>query len=64
MDWDKYTKDEKLEDELEKNRKDGYLAKKAFLNQAQAMDYAHQKKIEKHENQLKNEKIKQMWIIY
>jgi len=28
VDWDKYTKDEKLEDELEKNRKDGYLAKK------------------------------------
>lgn len=28
MDWDKYTKDEKLEDELELNRKDGYLVKK------------------------------------
>ena len=32
IDWDKHTKDEKLEDELEKNRKDGYLAKQAFLN--------------------------------
>jgi hypothetical protein len=28
MDWDKYTKEEKLEDELELNRKDGYLVKK------------------------------------
>jgi len=28
MDWDKYTKKEKLEDELELNRKDGYLVKK------------------------------------
>ena len=27
IDWDKHTKDEKLEDELEKNRKDGFLGK-------------------------------------
>lgn len=27
IDWDKHTKEQKLEDELEKNRKDGYLAK-------------------------------------
>ena len=48
IDWDKHTKEQKLEDELEKNRKDGYLAKQQFLNQAQAVEYAHQKKIEKH----------------
>ena len=34
IDWDKHTKEQKLEDELEKNRKDGYLAKQQFLNQA------------------------------
>ena len=27
MDWQNYTKEEKIEAELEKNRKDGYLAK-------------------------------------
>lgn len=34
MDWEKFTKEEKLEAELEKNRKDGYLQKKAFLEKA------------------------------
>lgn len=28
LDWDKYTRDQKLEGELEQNRKDGFLAKK------------------------------------
>ena len=50
IDWEKHTKEQKLEDELEKNRKDGYLAKQQFLNQAQAVEYAHQKKIEKHQD--------------
>lgn len=27
MDWDKYTKEQKMENELEKNRKDGFLGK-------------------------------------
>lgn len=27
IDWQNYTKEEKMEAELEKNRKDGYLAK-------------------------------------
>ena len=34
VDWDKFTKEEKLDAEFEKNRKDGYLAKKRFLNKA------------------------------
>ena len=60
IDWDKHTKEEKLDEDLEQNRKDGYLGKQAFLNQAQAIEYAHQKKIEKHQDQLRNEKIKNM----
>ncbi len=31
MDWDKYTKEQKIEADLERNRKDGYLQKKMFL---------------------------------
>ncbi len=27
MDWDRYTKEQKMENELEKNRKDGFLGK-------------------------------------
>jgi len=60
IDWDKHTKDQKMEAELEKNRKDGYLGKQAFLNQAQAIEYAHTKKIEKIDVNLRNEKIKNM----
>ena len=43
IDWDKHTKDQKLEGELEMNRKDGYLAKQQFLNQAMAVEHAHNK---------------------
>lgn len=32
IDWTKYTKEEKIEEQLEQNRKDGYLAKKKFLD--------------------------------
>lgn len=48
IDWEKHTKDNKLEAEFEKNRKDGYLAKKAFLDNALEVEYIHQKQIEKH----------------
>jgi len=34
LDWGKYKKEEKLEDELEQQRKDGYLEKQAFLQRA------------------------------
>mmetsp|Transcript_9047 Transcript_9047/g.13815 ORF Transcript_9047/g.13815 Transcript_9047/m.13815 type:complete len:91 (+) Transcript_9047:557-829(+) len=43
LDWDSYTKEEKLESELEKNRKDGYLAKQAFLGKAQGVEYEYHK---------------------
>ena len=57
IDWDKHTKDNKLEAEFEKNRKDGYLVKKAFLDQAIETEYQHQKQIEKHQIKVKNEQL-------
>ena len=48
LDWENFTKEQKLEAEFEKNRKDGYLAKKAFKERAQEVEYQHQKQIEKH----------------
>lgn len=53
MDWSNYTKEEKLEAELEQNRKDGFLAKKKFLDQVSEKEYEHKKQIEKHALQLK-----------
>ena len=47
MDWDKYTKEEKLEDELEHNRKDGYLVKKSFLDSVGEREYEAKKVAEK-----------------
>eukprot|EP00347_Sterkiella_histriomuscorum_P012360 403368891 len=47
MDWSKYTKEEKLEAEFEKNRKDGYLAKRKFLDQVTETEYEYKKQIEK-----------------
>lgn len=41
MDWSKYTKEEKLEEQLEKNRKDGFLAKKRFLDEVIEREYEH-----------------------
>ena len=58
MDWEKYTKDEKLEDELEKNRKDGYIQKKAFLDKVGDNEYLHKRAIEKHQLAVKSEKEK------
>ena len=39
IDWDKYTKEKKLEAELETNRKDGYLAKKRFIDSVSELEY-------------------------
>jgi len=39
LDWDKYTKEKKLEGELEQNRKDGFLAKKQFIEQVSELEY-------------------------
>jgi hypothetical protein len=47
MDWDKYTKDENLEDDLEKNRKDGYLVKKQFIDSVVEKEYEAKKAAEK-----------------
>ena len=47
MDWDKYTKEEKLEADLEKNRKDGYLQKKMFLEKVSDQEYLTKKEGEK-----------------
>ena len=58
MDWDKYTKEEKLEADFEKNRKDGYLQKKAFLDKVSDVEYQHKKKIEKHQLAVRSEQLK------
>ena len=47
LDWDKYTKDEKLESELEKNRKDGFLAKKRFIDNVSELEYQQKKQGQK-----------------
>lgn len=47
MDWDKYTKEEKIEDDLERNRKDGYLQKKMFLEEVGEKEYLAKKEGEK-----------------
>ena len=56
LDWERHTKENELEDELEKNRKTGgYLGKQAFIAQATAVEVAKAKEIEKHENKLRLE---------
>ena len=40
LDWDEYTKKQKLEKELESNRKDGSLAKKRFLETVASKEHA------------------------
>ena len=47
LDWTKYTKEEKLEAELEKNRKDGFLAKRKFIEAVQDKEYEHKKQVER-----------------
>jgi hypothetical protein len=47
MDWDKYTKEEKIEADLERNRKDGYLQKKMFLEGVGDKEYLAKKEGEK-----------------
>ena len=41
IDWDNYTKEQKLEAEFENNRKDGYIQKKAFLDNVADKEYEH-----------------------
>lgn len=47
LDWTSYTKEQKLEGELEKNRKDGFLAKRKFLDQVTEVEYEHKRQMEK-----------------
>ena len=49
LDWDKYTKEQKMETELENNRKDGFLAKKRFIDNVSDLEY-QQKKLGQKEN--------------
>ena len=49
LDWDKYTKEQKMETELENNRKDGFLAKKRFIDNVSELEY-QQKKLGQKEN--------------
>ena len=56
IDWDKYTKEQKLEKELQANRKDGYLVKKSFLSKVDEREHAYNKEIERvyEKNKLKS----------
>ena len=47
LDWDKYTHEEKIEADLEQNRKDGYLQKKQFLETVSDREYEAKKLAEK-----------------
>lgn len=54
LDWDRHTKEQKLETELEANRKDGFLAKKRFIDNVSELEYQQKKK-----GQKENRKIQQ-----
>lgn len=43
LDWDKYTKEQKLQQEFEQNRKDGFLAKKHFVDKVSEHEYQKKK---------------------
>ena len=43
LDWDKYTKEQKMQAELSQNRKDGYLAKKRFIENVSELEYQQKK---------------------
>ena len=47
MDWDKHTKEEGDEAQLEQNRKDGYLVKRTFLEKVSEKEYEHKKEVER-----------------
>lgn len=47
IDWDKHVKEEKIEEELDKHRKDGFLAKKRFLDQVSEKEYEAKQAVEK-----------------
>jgi len=47
IDWDKHTKEENLEAQLEQNRKDGFLVKQKFLDKVSEREYEHKKQVER-----------------
>jgi len=47
LDWEKYAKENKIEADLAKNRKDGYLAKRNFLEKVEEAEYQRKKQIER-----------------
>lgn len=49
MDWDKFSKDQKIDGDLAKNRKDGYIAKKNFLDDVNDREYLQKREVEKHQ---------------
>ena len=52
MDWERHTKEQKLETELEKNRKDGFLAKKRFIDNVSELEYQQKKQGQKENRKL------------
>ena len=53
LDWDQHVQKEGIEGELEQNRKDGYLQKKAFVEKVQEIEYGQKREAEKaHHKQL------------
>ena len=47
IDWDNYIKKEGIKEDLEKNRKGGYIHKQRFLDKVSETEYQHKKTAEK-----------------
>ena len=59
IDWEDYTKKKGIKEDLEKNRKDGYIAKKRFLDKVGDTEYQHKKDAERGKiQQMKNKETK------
>ena len=57
MDWENYTKKEGIKDDLERNRKDGFLVKQRFLDKVSDQEYQQKKVAEKEKIQQLREKF-------
>ena len=59
MDWQTYTKEKGIEGALEKNRKDGHLAKQRFLDKVSDTEYSHKKTAQREKaQQLRNKEAR------
>ena len=47
IDWDNYTKGSAMEKELMQNRKDGFIAKKQFIEKVNDTEYANKRNVER-----------------